>query len=921
MILKLNRFLSKNKNFVYSTIIVGVVFFAFYKLLFCYFHQDDFGAFSWAMMTELDKSLLFARWTGYVRLGENIFFVLYNKLFGLNAVPAYIFSIIIQILNAVLVYIFASILTENKNIGLISSLLFAVGYAHGETVTFLAPMTQGGFLGILWLVSLLLFIRYLRRGGRKTYFCSLVAFVFSLMVKESAALLIPMLFLYDIMFSPQGRKVKIPTFFPRYLPFLMVLTIYKLFFLVSLPMGGEGAPAMQALHSGGLVPFAVTCVTILLSNMALLIIPSPIINEILPQLLWRFISLIFILLVMDVVLFTKRDKRYSRPVWYALLWTVVNLTPYSLLWPLEGYEGGRYLFISSMGISIIITMLIYGGYIKLKRLLKANTLGLIISRCTLTVVIGGILFCNIVLLQNYEDWYIKEGDRKKGVIENLYSYYNKFPDNSVLYLEGDDLPFSELVIPGGILSVLYHNRGGDTLRKERNFATALSLLAQGKYSIDRLYAFSYDRGTGRLENKTEELRNILRNTQVLNYDFNKDGEKPTLFSWKASNPYQIKDGYLSTTSLEKTVQLKILSEPLTLGIHPIIYGPDEQLPAIIPYQIEMKMRISPRRLAESKFPYLRLSSHQPYFDVTSIPSLIDLNQLSHFYAGNFIGERFLLNYEHYQEEDKFRSISEYKDAQREFRLHSIVYSSSDLNAQCSAKNILDGEYGDENIWVPFYFVGGSWIKIDLQEEKIINRVIWSRDRTGQYKDRIPIDYTIQTSLNDKDWTVVKTVQDDDFTIRGNYAVDDFEPIEARYVKMEITETKGGFWAPAIDEFEVVEAKFAYIKDFDKLEGKFYDPFVFVSGCKEAEEIYEAIGIRGKAKIFWLISGGNDWDGKNSKEFEVILDSKFHLYQIEINAGDLISGKIQQLRLNPFNIPGSVDIDYIKIKPKILNTSK
>jgi len=573
----------------------------------------------------------------------------------------------------------------------------------------------------------------------------------------------------------------------------------------------------------------------------------------------------------------------------------------------KSYEGGRYLIISSIGSSIIITMLIYRGCIKLKRLLKPDTRALMISRFALIVVIGSILLSNIMLLHRYENWYIKEGNRKREVIENFYLYYNKFPDNSIIYLEGDYLPFKELVMLEGILNIIYHNRGGDTLREERDFATLLSLWVQENYSIDRLFAFNYNYEIGRLEDRTGELRNILGDAQALDYDFSQKEEK-----WKTSNPYQIRDGYLSTGSLEKTVHLETLSESLTLGVNPIIYGLSEQLPAITPYQIEIKMRISPRRLTELKFPYLRLSLPQPYFNTTSTPSEIQLN----LDEANMIKERVQLSYEQYPEEDRFKSILEYKNAQKEFRLHSIAYSSSDVNPQYSVENILDGRYGVEDMWVPLYFIDESWVKIDLQDEKIINRVIWSSDRTGRKKDRIPIDYTIQTSLNDKDWTVVKTVQNDDFSVRGNYKVDDFEPIKARYVKMEITEIKGGFWAPAIDEFEVVEARFGYIKDFDKLEEKFNDPFVFVSSREEAEEIYDASGIRGKAGISWLISRDNDWNEESSKEFEVLLDSKFHLYQIEINARGLISDKIGQLRLKPLNIPGSVDIDYINIKPKI-----
>jgi hypothetical protein len=69
------------------------------------------------------------------------------------------------------------------------------------------------------------------------------------------------------------------------------------------------------------------------------------------------------------------------------------------------------------------------------------------------------------------------------------------------------------------------------------------------------------------------------------------------------------------------------------------------------------------------------------------------------------------------------------------------------------QHINDGNYGNGKSWISNQ-KGGGWVQLEFPEVATINRIVWGRDREGKYKDRLPVDYTIETSLDGKTWTAV-----------------------------------------------------------------------------------------------------------------------------------------------------------------------
>lgn len=72
--------------------------------------------------------------------------------------------------------------------------------------------------------------------------------------------------------------------------------------------------------------------------------------------------------------------------------------------------------------------------------------------------------------------------------------------------------------------------------------------------------------------------------------------------------------------------------------------------------------------------------------------------------------------------------------------------------------INDGIYGNSNSWISAQVKGG-WVKIEFATIRTIDRIVWSRDRQGEYGDRLPVDYRIEVSSDDNDWSPVASSED------------------------------------------------------------------------------------------------------------------------------------------------------------------
>jgi hypothetical protein len=71
-------------------------------------------------------------------------------------------------------------------------------------------------------------------------------------------------------------------------------------------------------------------------------------------------------------------------------------------------------------------------------------------------------------------------------------------------------------------------------------------------------------------------------------------------------------------------------------------------------------------------------------------------------------------------------------------------------------HLTDGEYGNDHSWIAATN-GTEWAQLDFPEPVRIDRVVFSRDRKGQYGDRVPMRLTVDVSADGVNWQTVRRV--------------------------------------------------------------------------------------------------------------------------------------------------------------------
>ncbi len=70
----------------------------------------------------------------------------------------------------------------------------------------------------------------------------------------------------------------------------------------------------------------------------------------------------------------------------------------------------------------------------------------------------------------------------------------------------------------------------------------------------------------------------------------------------------------------------------------------------------------------------------------------------------------------------------------------------------------DGEYGNSRSWMSSEH-GGGWVMLEFPEERTVDRVVWSRDRKGEFTDRLATNYVIEVAGAGGEWRVVADASD------------------------------------------------------------------------------------------------------------------------------------------------------------------
>lgn len=117
-------------------------------------------------------------------------------------------NLILHIMNGIIVYIIASMITKRKTLGLVAGLFFAINPIHSQSLPAVAWISGRTDLivAFFYLLTFLLFLVFSFNKSYISYFMSLITFMLALLSKEMAVTLPFVILLYIMIFNNYKEK-------------------------------------------------------------------------------------------------------------------------------------------------------------------------------------------------------------------------------------------------------------------------------------------------------------------------------------------------------------------------------------------------------------------------------------------------------------------------------------------------------------------------------------------------------------------------------------------------------------------------------------------------------------------------------------------------------------------------------------------
>jgi len=143
-----------------------------------------------------------------------------NVLFGLNAKGFHAVSLLIHLVNILLAFKLAGLLSRNVRISFIVALLFAIHPMHSESVYWLSE--RKGLLCALFMLSgMICYVKFLSLKVKKYYLISFLFFVLAVLSKPSAIAFPLIMVVFDYFFNNDKSGIKKINFANK-VPFVLV---------------------------------------------------------------------------------------------------------------------------------------------------------------------------------------------------------------------------------------------------------------------------------------------------------------------------------------------------------------------------------------------------------------------------------------------------------------------------------------------------------------------------------------------------------------------------------------------------------------------------------------------------------------------------------------------------------------------------
>ena len=345
----------------------------------------------------------------YCRPMTEVLYKIQYIVFGIRPAFFHLVSVLLNGLNAGLLFLLVIRITGMKQMGFLAGLLFALNPLHSEPVSWLIA-NNIMLCTFFFLAALVVFDDYMKYGKAASYCAALLFEILALLSHEAGVVLPGVLLLYDFLWGHPGLKARIKT----HLPFLVVLAFY--FMLRFIMLGGLGDNGM-ILHADVWV----------YRKEVFIYIPFdfvyPVNREVFTSdplyIFWISTS------VLVVLLFIRRReiKNDYKVLLFSLCLILVPCLPYfGLLGIQKNLWNSRYFYLSSSGFCIFLSWLLMAA-------IKGASYAA--PRVTLVaILITG--FYGFILYTNNQAW--------SGASIRMRAVYNDL-DNIIAYARRDEVVF------------------------------------------------------------------------------------------------------------------------------------------------------------------------------------------------------------------------------------------------------------------------------------------------------------------------------------------------------------------------------------------------------------------------------------------------------------------------------------------------
>lgn len=538
--------MKKNILILLSIILISLL--TFKDLFGTYFQQDEWHAFG----------VILAEGWGYVSLSQSPFQLLFSgdrvgarflmhflfSNFGLNIIPYFFLSLGLHFLNSFLVYKLAYVLLKDKKIAYIALLFFLFNGTSSQVYTWLGTFAGSVPNMTFLLFSLYAYFKFLFDKNKLFIYLSLILLWFSFLFKETGFFF---LILYPVIHFIYTKNVfktlKVNIQFILYGIFLVVLRINEI-------LAPKGGSQNYLIGTSSLGNVFLNAVSYPLQGFSQLIFPpnviyplSKLISSVFPfgiapdmpgfDLFYQItvapavslaITIIFLLVIYKIVR-NDLNKKYASVIIFCLVFIFLSFVPYLIIQKGGAYLEPRYYYVSSLGSSILLGVILIAGLYSRRTFLRRITV-------TFFFVLAVI---NIVSIREEIIFQKDAALERKYIINTIQENVPNLPDRVVFYMSGDSqgyyglddlrVPFQSGLGQTLLVTYSYNNKitpkflHEDSILKTQGEGFLYGILDQSYKEIDgRGFGYFWD------EDKLKETirRNNINSNDVFSFYYYND---------------------------------------------------------------------------------------------------------------------------------------------------------------------------------------------------------------------------------------------------------------------------------------------------------------------------------------------------------------------------------------------------------------